>query len=257
MKLSLQELVNAYCDEPTEGIRNTIITESMPLVKSIIGKIRRPDTPLSQYEDIESAGIMGLLQALDSYDCLKKNQFNTFAYYRIRGSVIDYLRSIDQLPRNDRALFGKAQEAIDKLQQELGRDPEDDEVAYELNILKKDYLTLLSNVQQRAVLSLDSDSQSSNSYQTDRIEDPNSELPDQSLIQEDTTANIKSVIKQLKEKDKLILALYYYENLTLKEIALLLGLTEARISQIIGKLLIKLKSSLIKNQDHEAALNKG
>lgn len=129
MKLSLQELVNSYCDEPTTALRNAIITEAMPLVKSIIGKVRRPETALSQYEDIESAGIMGLLQALENYDCTKEIQFNTFAYYRIRGNIIDYLRSIDQLPRTDRTQFGKAQEVIDQLQQELGRQPDDEEVA--------------------------------------------------------------------------------------------------------------------------------
>ncbi|MEX0769777.1 MAG: FliA/WhiG family RNA polymerase sigma factor [Balneolaceae bacterium] len=247
MELSLQELVDTYCDEPTTGLRNTIISEAMPLVKSIIGKVRRPDTALSQYEDIESAGIMGLLQALESYDCEKNIQFNTFAYYRIRGNIIDYLRSIDQLPRNDRTLFGKAQQAIDQLQQKLGREPEDQEVAEELGIEIEDYMELLSGVQQRAVLSLDQPAYSEGSGQTtvsDQIENREFDQPDKILEQEDVSQNIKQAIKQFKERERLILALYYYENLTLKEIAMLLGLTEARISQIVGKLLLQLKSNL-------------
>lgn len=246
MELSLQELVDAYCDEPTTGLRNTIISEAMPLVKSIIGKVRRPDTALSQYEDIESAGIMGLLQALESYDCEKNIQFNTFAYYRIRGNIIDYLRSIDQLPRNDRTMFGKAQQVIDELQQKLGREPEDKEVAEELDIEIEDYLELLSGVQQRAVLSLDQPAYSEDSGQTvsDRIENRDFEQPDENLEQEDVSIHIKQAINQFKERERLILALYYYENLTLKEIAMLLGLTEARISQIVGKLLLQLKSKL-------------
>ncbi|MEX0648291.1 MAG: FliA/WhiG family RNA polymerase sigma factor [Balneolaceae bacterium] len=246
MDLSLQELVDAYCDEPTTGLRNAIITEAIPLVKSIVGKVRRPDTPLSQYEDIESAGIMGLLQALEKYDCTKEIQFNTYAYYRIRGCVIDYLRSIDQLPRNDRVLYGKAGEAINKLQQELGREPDDEEVAEELQIPVGDYLNLQSNVQQRTVLSLDQPVFAENTSQSvaDNIQDENAELPDSELEQEDTSVYIKSAIKKLKERERLILALYYYEDLTLKEIAMLLGLTEARISQIVGKLLMQLKGSL-------------
>lgn len=251
MELSLQELVDTYCDEPTTGLRNTIISEAMPLVKSIIGKVRRPDTALSQYEDIESAGIMGLLQALESYDCQKNIQFNTFAYYRIRGNIIDYLRSIDQLPRNDRTLFGKAQQAIDQLQQELGREPEDQEVADELGIEIDEYLELLSGVQQRAVLSLDQPAYSEGSGQTvsDQMENKEFKQPDEILEQEDVSQHIKDAINKFEERERLILALYYYENLTLKEIAMLLGLTEARISQIVGKLLLQLKAMLGKEQE--------
>jgi RNA polymerase sigma factor for flagellar operon FliA len=103
---SLQELVTAYCESPTPALRHAIITKAMPLVRSIVGKINRPDTPLSQYEDLVSAGIVGLLQALDSYDNTKNVQFNTFAYYRIRGNVIDYLRKIDKMPRFQRNMYG-------------------------------------------------------------------------------------------------------------------------------------------------------
>ncbi len=246
MNTSLQDLVNAYCDEPATGLRNAIITEAMPLVRSIIGKIRRPENVLSQYEDLESAGIMGLLQALDGYDCSRDIQFNTFAYYRIRGSVIDYLRSIDQLPRNDRTRFGKAREVIDRLQQELGREPKDNEVAAEMEMTLEEYQKLLGNVQQRAVLSLDQESFSPDSDQSvlDKIENENSEMPDSQLEKEGLSHQIKEAIGRFKERERLILALYYYEDLTLKEIALLMGLTEARISQIVGKLLLQLRSSL-------------
>lgn len=246
MKKSLQELVNAYCDEPTQGLRDAIITEAIPLVKSIIGKINSPDTPLSQYEDLKSAGIMGLLQALDSYDCSRDIKFNTFAYYRIRGNIIDYLRSIDQLPRTTRTSYGKAQQVMNELQQQLGRQPKDEEVAEKLEMPLEDYHQLLSDVQKRAVLSLDQelfgdeDGQSMSNY----LEDENIEAPDAQMDRESTSKQLQSAIKDLKERDRLILSLYYYEDLTLNEIAVLLGLTEARISQIVGKLLLSLKSSM-------------
>lgn len=246
MEKSLQELVTAYCDEPTRGLRDAIITEAIPLVRSIIGKINRPDTPLSQYEDLESAGIMGLLQALDNYDCSRDIKFNTFAYYRIRGNVIDYLRSIDELPRTDRSSYGKAQQAIHELQQRLGRQPNDDEVADRLDMSLDEYHKLLGNVQRRAVLSLDQkrfgddDSKTVSRY----LEDENIERPDAALDRQSTSKQLQDAIKQLKERDRLVLSLYYYEDLTLNEIALLLGLTEARISQIVGKLLLTLKSTL-------------
>lgn len=245
--LSLQELVQAYCDEPSKGLRNAIISQAMPLVKSIIGKINRPDTPLSQYEDLESAGIMGLLQALDNYDETQNVQFNTFAYYRIRGNVIDYLRKIDEMPRMKRANYGKAQQVIERLSQELGRTPKDEEVAEEMELSMDDYRELLMTVQQRSVLSLDQNKYDDSGEQLSaHLEDQEVEQPDARLDRESMKEKLKAHIKRLKERDRLVLALYYFEDLTLSEIALLLGLTEARISQIVGKLLLQLKSEMNK-----------
>jgi RNA polymerase sigma factor for flagellar operon FliA len=246
MERSLQELINAYCDEPTQGLRDAIITEAIPLVKSIIGKIRRPDTPLSQYEDLESAGIMGLLQALDNYDCSRDIKFNTFAYYRIRGNVVDYLRSIDELPRTTRSTYGKAQQAMNELQQELGRQPEDEEVAHRLEISLEDYQKLLSDVQKRAILSLDQEvfGEQDGVTISRYLKDEEVERPDAKLDRQSISKQLQTAIKNLKKRDRLVLSLYYYEDLTLNEIAVLLGLTEARISQIVGKLLLTLKSTL-------------
>lgn len=246
MEKSLQELVNAFCDEPTQALRDAIITEAIPLVKSIIGKINCPDTPIAQYEDIESAGIIGLLQALDNYDCERGIKFNTFAYYRIRGNIVDFLRSIDQLPRTKRSNFGEARQAITELQQELGREPKDHEVAQKMDMPLDKYRRLLSDVQVRAALSLDQEIFDQDGSQTiiSYIEDKNIDQPDASLEREGTSKRLQAAIKALKERERLILSLYYYEDLTLNEIAVLLGLTEARISQIVGKLLLSLRSTL-------------
>lgn len=246
MSQTLQELVDAYCDAPASGLRNAIITEAMPLVKSIIGKIKRPDNPLTQYEDIESAALMGLLQALDSYRKDKKIQFNTYAYYRIKGNVIDYLRKVDEMPRVHRVTFGKAQKAMEELMQKLGREPEDEEVAEALDITIEEYRKILINVQQRAALSLNDQKYDDNESLTlsNSLADPNIESPDAKLTRDSISKKIQEKLQHLKERDRLILTLYYYEDLTLNEIAILLGLTEARISQIIGKLLIQLKASL-------------
>lgn len=246
---SLQELIELYCKDPAPGLRNSIISKSMPLIRSIIGKISRPDQPLTQIEDLESAGIYGLLQAMDSYDCDRNIQFNTFAYYRIRGNIVDYLRSIDQLPRKQRKSYGEVQRVIDQKSQILGREPSDEEVAEELNMDLEDYHKLLSNVQQRSVLSLDSPAYEDDSYSLyDLQEDPDSETPDQDLVKTERTQALQKKIGTLKERERLILMLYYYEDMTMSEIALLLELTEARISQIVGKILIKLKAELNEEQ---------
>lgn len=246
---TLQELVELYCKDPAQGLRNSIISKSMPLIRSIIGKISRPDQPLTQREDLESAGIYGLLQAMDSYDCERNIQFNTFAYYRIRGNIVDYLRSIDQLPRKQRKSYGEVQQVIDQKSQILGREPSDEEIAEELDMDMEDYHKLLSNVQQRSVLSLDSPAYDDNSNSHyDYHKNPESEKPDQNLEKKERTLALQKKIGTLKERERLILMLYYYEDMTMSEIALLLELTEARISQIVGKILIKLKSELNKEQ---------
>lgn len=246
---TLQELIELYASNPIDALRNSIISKSMPLIRSIIGKISRPDQPLSQREDLESAAITGLLQAMESYDCSRNIQFNTFAYYRIRGSIVDYLRSIDQLPRKQRKNYGEVQKAVEQLSQILGREPSSQEIADELDMDIEDYYKLLSNVQQRNVLSLDSpayDADSVSYYETQV--DPNSEVPDNNLEKKERTNAIMKKIGELKERDRLILMLYYYEDMTMSEIALLLELTEARISQIVGKLLLQLRQELTKEE---------
>jgi RNA polymerase sigma factor for flagellar operon FliA len=246
---TLQELIELYASNPVDALRNSVISKSMPLIRSIIGKISRPDQPLSQREDLESAAITGLLQAMESYDCSRNIQFNTFAYYRIRGSIVDYLRSIDQLPRKQRKNYGEVQKAVEQLSQILGREPSSQEIADELDMNIDDYYKLLSNVQQRNVLSLDSpayDADSVSYYETQV--DPNSEVPDNNLEKKERTNAIMKKIGELKERDRLILMLYYYEDMTMSEIALLLELTEARISQIVGKLLLQLRQELTKEE---------
>lgn len=243
--LSLQELVDSYCQEPADGLRNAIISKSIPLIRSIIGKIKRPDHPLTQDEDLESAAITGLLQALDAYDCAKNIQFNTFAYYRIRGSVIDYLRKVDQIPRVQRGNYGRSLEIIDQLTQKLGRVPEDDEVAQEMGMDPEDYQQLLSNVQQRNALSLDSFHTLEDYSLYDILPDPDSEMPDSNLMKDAMVHKLQDKISRLPERDRLVLMLYYFEDMTLSEIAILLGRSEARISQIVGKLLLQLKSELL------------
>ncbi|MCH8557597.1 MAG: FliA/WhiG family RNA polymerase sigma factor [Balneolia bacterium] len=229
-------------------MRNSIISRSIPLVRSIIGKISRPNNPLAELEDLESVGISGLIEALNSYDSSKNIQFNTFAYYRIQGSIIDYLRKIDNLPRNKRKSYGQVQNIIAKKLQELGREPSDDEVAEELGIPLAEYHDLLSTVQQRNALSLDRSSSDNAENLYDIYADPDSQTPDQDLERKEMVNTLKEKVSSLNERDRLILTLYYYEDMTMSEIALLLDLTEARISQIVGRLLLKLKQNLSKEE---------
>ncbi len=243
--MNLQELVCAYKTEPTSKLKSSILGEALPLIKSIVSKIKHPGTPLCERDDLINIGASGLLQALESYTSKKEVQFNTFAYYRIRGNIIDYLRSVDELSRTNRARFGAAQEAISTLQQRLGRTPLDHEIAQEIDLSVDAYRTLLSNVQQRVALSLDYDSGSdSESSLSSRLEDHNFGLPDQEMMDHENSEQLKRAVKRLPEREQLILGMYYFEDSNLKDIADVLDLSEARISQIIGKTLLTLKSEL-------------
>lgn len=243
--MDLQELVYAYKLKPSPTLKSQITVESLPLIKSIVGKISHPGTPLCDRDDLINIGSIGLLQALDSYTLNKDVKFNTFAYYRVRGNIIDHIRSIDELSRTKRARYGAAQEAIRNLQQKLGRTPYDREVANEIELDINSYKKLLASVQQRAALSLDSDTHSeSDNALSNRLEDRMFDLPDQSLLDAENAEQLREAIHELSEREQLILALYYYEEYNLREIAESLGLSEARISQIIGKMLLTLKASL-------------
>lgn len=246
---SLQELAELYCKNPTSGLRNAIISKSMPLIRSILGKINSPDQPLTQNEDLESAGISGLIQAMDTYDCERNIQFNTYVYYRIRGNIIDYLRRIDKLPRKQRKNYGQVKQIIERKSQQLGREPTDAEVANELDMEIEDYRQLLSNVQQRNALSLDNsfNNDDSNSFY-EMHANPSVEAPDRNLEKKEMEQTLKNKIGELNERDRLILTLYYFEDMTMNEVALLLELSEARISQIVGKLLIQLREELVEEE---------
>ena len=245
---NLQELAELYCEHPGEGLRNALISRSIPLIRSIIGKINTPDQPLTQQEDLESAGIGGLIQAMDSYDCSRNIKFNTYVYYRIRGNIIDYLRKIDKLPRNQRKKYGEVKEAMQRLSQQFGRQPTDGEIAHELGMSPADYRQLLSNVQKRNALSLDQTFQDDSNSFYEVHANANVESPDQSLERKELAEALQEKIGQLSERNRLILTLYYYEDMTMNEIALLLELSEARISQIVGQLLIQLKEELAKEE---------
>lgn len=246
-EIPLQSLVELYVQDPSETLRSQIIVRSIPLVRSIIGKINFPDTLLTTYEDLENIAVIGLIQALDAYDSNRNINFSTFAYYRIRGSVVDYMRSIDQLGRIERSNYGKIQKAITELQQELGRQPEDEEICERLQMEISDYHKLMMSVQQRVALSLqpgggEVENGDVSEYQASMAIDKEQE---DSEREEEYRERLIQIIASLPERDRIILTLYYYEDLTLREIALLMKLTEARISQIVGKLLLQLKSSLI------------
>ena len=245
MANDLQSLATQHAENPTPRNREAVAVAAVPLVRALVGRLSIPDHPLASREDLENVGLLGLLQALDGYDPERGTPFVSYAYGRIRGALVDYLRSIDALPRERRRQLAEAQQAVETLRQKLGGEPDDHQVAEFLNLTLPEYHTLLTDAQCRFALSL-YDTASTEGEQTVVETIPNDEalVAFEKVDRDSLHGYITTLIKELPEREQNILALYYYESLTLREIAELLGLTEARISQILGKILTTLRTRL-------------
>jgi RNA polymerase sigma factor for flagellar operon FliA len=253
MSQDLQRLAVQYAKDSSPANREAVVVAAVPLVRSVVGRLSVPDHPLAAREDLENVGLLGLLQALNGYDPDRGTPFVSYAYGRIRGALVDYLRSIDALPRERRRRLAEAQRAIDILRQKKSAEPTDHEVADYLDMTLVEYHTLLRDAQCRFALSLHAPTDS-DGEQTVLETIPNEETlrAFERIDRNSLHRYIGTLVKDLPEREQTILALYYYESLTLREIAALLDLTEARISQILGKILKTLRAQLAKTQARAA-----
>ena len=243
MTQDLQPVVERYLADPRPSNREAVVLAAVPLVRSLVGKLTIPDTPLASRGDLENAALLGLLQALDNYNLERGTPFISYAYGRVHGALIDYLRSIDALSQKRRRQLGQAQQAIQVLRQMLGGEPDDQDVADYLGLSIEEYHALMIDAQCRFALSL---------YENAEDQQPVLEtVPNEDAmrafdqIDKDSMHEfVESLVSRLPKREQEILALYYYENLTLREIGQILNLTEARISQILGKTLLSLRHQL-------------
>lgn len=254
MPQNLQQLVEEYLDDPTPSNREAVVMAGIPLVRSLIGKLNVPDHPLASHEDLENTGLMGLLQALNNYDP-SKARFVTHAYRRVRGSLIDYLRSIDVLSRGKRKKMAEAQQAAATLRQMMGTEPDDQDVADYLGMSLSDYHDLLMEAQRRFALSLYDPLGDTDDAQTvlEVLPDEEADTGFEQVEQEAMIDSLEQLIETLPERQQTILGLYYMEDLTLREVGEVLDLTEARISQILGKILLTLRTRLMEVRSREEA----
>jgi RNA polymerase sigma factor for flagellar operon FliA len=243
MDQDLQSLVEAYLDDPTEQNKEAVVMAGLPLVRSIIGKISVPDHMLAEHEDLESVGIVGLLEALDNYDP-DKARFATHAYRRVRGNVIDYLRSIDVLSRDKRKKIGAVQEAISTLRQMMGTEPSDQDVADYMGLSLESYHELLRDAQRRFSLSLSHPVNDEDQTMVDVLPNEDAQESFERFERASTQKHLQDLIETLPERQQTILGLYYTEDLTLSEISEVLDLSAARISQLLGKIQVTLESKM-------------
>lgn len=228
--------------------RERLICEYAPLVKTIAGRLgARLPSHVSQ-DDLHSAGIMGLLDAIEKFDTEKGVEFKSYAEFRIRGAMLDELRSMDWVPRSVRRNAKRLQEAYVRVEKEKMRPAEDEEVATELGINMEDLyhlideskgMTLLSKEELGDLIGMHDLAEKSSMARSTGALDPVDSL-DLREVQEVTA----SAIERLPKNERTVVALYYYEELTMKEIGRIMGYTESRVSQLHTKAVIRLRNSL-------------
>ena len=240
-------LYNPFADPKA---RERLLVQHLPLVKQIAGRMAIGLPKSVDVDDLVSAGVIGLIDALNNFDASRGVQFKTYATLRIRGAILDELRSLDWVPRSARARSREVERAVVKLENQLGRSPTETEIAREMGIPLEDLYKALDDAGISTVLSLD-DLVHMGGGSDDRpvplveaIEAP--DRPDvlADIEREETKKIIMELLDTLPEQERLVIALYYYEELTLKEIGEVMGLTESRISQIHTKVILTLRGKL-------------
>lgn len=228
--------------------RERTIDEFVPIIKHLAYKVSRRYEDDEIIEDLISAGIVGLLEAMDKFDASKGAKLNTFAYLRIRGAMIDELRSRDWFPRSARSKSKKINEVVRKLENRLGRLPREEEVADALGMDLDDYFTMLKNYGNLSVLSIEDlhellgeDRDRIIRYVTEDTDDP--EKCAEMLELEGIMAK---EFEKLPERQRFVLSLYYHEDLNMKEIARVLSITEARVCQIHSQAILNLRATMKK-----------
>ena len=199
--------------------------------------------------DLISYGLVGLISAIERFELEREIKFETFAITRIKGSIIDELRSLDWVPRSVRAKAREIERMNAKLEHELHRAPTDQEMATALEMTIDDFQASLTRISNSSVIALDelwtlSDASGDQVSLLDTIQDPQALDPAQEMDATEMKDHLADAIARLPEREKLVVALYYYENLTLREIGEVLGVTESRVSQLHTKAVLRLKSRL-------------
>jgi len=238
--------------ESSDEARRELVNIYSRIVKYVAGRMAIGLPHYVEFNDLISAGLLGLIQAIDNFDPDRGIKFETYAIPRIRGSILDELRSQDWFPRSLRRKAKQIEEAYSRLETRLGRPASDAEVAKEVGVDIEEFDGLIGEVSIATIMSLDADTSGDESDGSsclgDYLADPRTEDVEQVLARREMKDLIGRRINELPEKEQLVLVLYYFEELTLKEIGEILDVTESRVCQIHTKAILRLKSKI---QRHE------
>ncbi|MCI5880705.1 MAG: FliA/WhiG family RNA polymerase sigma factor [Lachnospiraceae bacterium] len=241
-----KKLWTEYDKSRTPELREKIILEYAPLVKLVAGRLSMYLGYNVEYDDLVSYGIFGLIDAIDKYDYAKEVKFETYASLRIRGAILDQIRKMDWIPRTIRQKQKRIDAVCKDIETRLGRSATDEEIASELGISDDEYLEWQSQMKITNVVSLNEYMEQGaevpaegNQFTTSRFDSP-----EEYIEKEELKKVLEESLEQLTEKEKKVILLYYYEDLTLKEISNVLEVSESRISQLHTRALQKMKTKM-------------
>lgn len=245
-----QKLWEEYSKSKSAELRDKIIIEYAGLVKIVAGRMSMYLGSNVEYDDLVGNGVFGLIDAIDKFDINKGVKFETYASLRIRGSIIDQIRKMDWVPRSVRQKQKKIDRTYQKLESELGSNVDDEELAKELDISIEELDAWQSQTELTNLVSLDEYiDQGSSESRVKSVNESNTIQPESSVERQELKKILVETLNVLTEREKKVIVLYYYEDLTLKEISYIMEVSESRISQLHRKALQKMKDSLGSNID--------
>lgn len=233
-----------YGKTKSPEIREKLILEYAPLVKLVAGRLSMYLGYNVEYEDLVSYGIFGLIDAIDKFDSMKAVKFETYASLRIRGAILDQIRKMDWIPRTIRQKQKKIDSAMKEIEQDTGRMATDEEIAKKLGITDDDYLGWQSQMKITGLVSLDEFLESGTESIPQQENQHRFESPEEVIEKTELKKTLELALELLTEKEKKVILLYYYEDLTLKEISNVLEVSESRISQLHTRALQKMKTKM-------------
>ena len=227
-----------------ESLRDRLLINYSPLVKYVVGKVSARSTQPTRQEEFMSWGVLGLLDAIETYDPGREAKFETYAISKIRWAILDEFRKEDRLSRRARSRVQEIERAKNELSQELKRSPIEGEIAGKLNVSVDEYRRSVRHHAQAQVDSLDVKAEATDSGAGLQISSGKAEDPYASVEQREVREQLVAAMEDLNDRERTVVTLYFYEGLTLREIGRALGLTEGRISQILSRTLKKLRGLL-------------
>jgi len=247
--VELKDLWRRCKEDGDERARERLVVAYSPLVKYVAGRMASGLPSHVEEGDLISYGLIGLIGSIERYDLDREIKFETYAVARIRGAIIDELRSLDWVPRSVRAKARDVEKAHSQLENKLGRAPNEEEMADKLGVSVDDFRTTLLEIANSSVLALDdlwtvSDPDGGQVSLLDTIRDPNAVDPEEAIDTVELKDRLADAIESLPDRERLVIALYYYEALTLREIGDVLGVTESRVSQLHTKAVLGMRSHL-------------
>ena len=239
-----QKIWEKYTKNPTQEMREQIIIEYAPLVKIVAGRLSMYLGGNVEYEDLVSYGVFGLIDAIDKFDTNKDVKFETYASLRIRGSILDQIRKMDWIPRSVRQRQRKIDEAMKQIEMRTGKTASDEELAKQLGLTDEELCSWQTQLKVTNVVSLNEFEENGSEPMIDSAHPVRFSQPEEVVEEAELKEKLAESLELLTEKERRVIELYYYEDMTLKEISKILEVSESRISQLHTKALNKMRKKM-------------